>query len=144
MEEKKTYAPVLRTQADVEAAWRHLVRPLGWPEPRLWFMFIGADSVPFPRIGEIAEVPVEMPPEQCAGVVDMLRRLVEDLGFDRVALLLCRPGGGRPTEIDKANASVLYAACRDARLTVEVIHLATDEAFWPIPYDSAAPAAIAV
>lgn len=143
MTDRTPYAPTLRTQADVEAAWRHIIRPLGWPEPRLWFMFIGVDDVPIPQVSEVTELPAELSRGGCEGMAEMLKSLVDEMGFDRVALLLCRPGRGRPTQTDQRNAATLYSACREAELPVEVIHLATDEDFWPIPYD-AAPREVAV
>ncbi|TQL68324.1 hypothetical protein FB381_2213 [Nocardioides albertanoniae] len=135
MTAKTPYAPVLRTQADVEAAWRHLINPLGWPEPRLWFMFIGRDGVPFPQLGQIEEMPAEIDAEGSENVATMMGQLVGDMGFDRVAFLLCRPGGGSPGASDRRNAAELYAACRAAPVPVEVIHLATDKDFWPMPMD---------
>ncbi len=133
---KTPYAPVLRTQADVEAAWRHLINPLGWPEPRLWFMFIGADGVPFPQLCQIEEMPAEVGADGATSVATMMSELADDLGFDRVAFLLCRPGGGSPHPSDLKNAADLYAACGAAAVPVEVIHLATDKDFWPIPLDA--------
>lgn len=136
MTDKTPYAPVLRTQADVEAAWRHLINPLGWPEPRLWFMFVGADGVPFPQLSQIEEMPAEVGADGAASVATVMGQLVSDMGFERVEFLLCRPDDGPPTPTDQKNAAVLYAACRAAAVPVGVIHLATDVDFWPIPADA--------
>lgn len=136
MTDKIPYAPVLRTQADVEAAWRHLINPLGWPEPRLWFMFVGADGVPLPQLGQIEAMPAEIGAEGATKVATMMGSLIDDMGFDRVAFLLCRPGGGPPGASDLKNATDLYAACRAAAAPCEVIHLATDDDFWPVPADA--------
>lgn len=136
MTDKAPYAPVLRTQSDVEAAWRHLIDPLGWPEPRLWFMFVGSDDVPFPQLGQIEEMPTEIGTDGATKIAEMMGHLVGDMGFDRVAFLLCRPGAGSPGPSDLKNAADLYAACRAAAAPVDVIHLATDLDFWPVPLDA--------
>ncbi|WP_406020470.1 hypothetical protein OH802_17430 [Nocardioides sp. NBC_00850] len=136
MTDKIPYAPVLRTQADVEAAWRHLINPLGWPEPRLWFMLVGADGVPFPQLCQIEKVPVEIGDDGAANVATMLHDLIDELGLDRVELLLCRPGGGPPSLPDRKNAAHLYGACAVAAVPIDVIHLATDQDFWPVPLDA--------
>lgn len=136
MTKNTSYAPVLRTQTDLEAAWRHLINPLGWPEPRLWFMFVGADGVPLPQLCQIEEVPVEIGEDGAADVAAMLHGLIEELGFQRVEFLLCRPGGGPPNRSDLKNAAELYGACAVASVPITVVHLATDHDFWPIPLDA--------
>ncbi|GGR40228.1 hypothetical protein J2S40_001907 [Nocardioides luteus] len=140
MTDKNPYAPVLRTQTDVEAAWRHLIHPLGWPEPRLWFMFVGADGVPFPQLCQIEELPAEIGADGATSVAATMGGLISELGFERVEFLLCRPGGGPPSSTDRQNAETLYAACRAATVPLGVIHLATDKEFWPIPLDAVSPA----
>lgn len=136
MTDKTPYAPVLRTQADVEAAWRQLINPLGWPEPRLWFMFVGADGVPFPQLSQIEEMPAEIGPDGAESVATVMSHLVTDMGFERVEFLLCRPDDGPPSPTDQKNAADLYEACRAAAVPVGVVHLATDRDFWPIPADA--------
>jgi hypothetical protein len=136
MTDKTPYAPVLRTQADVEAAWRHLIKPLGWADPRLWFMLIDPDGVPFPQLCQIEEMPIEIGEDGAANVSSMLRDLIDELGLDRVAFLLCRPGGGPPNRSDQKNAADLYAACAADDVPVDVVHLATDDDFWPVPLDA--------
>jgi hypothetical protein len=136
MTNKIPYAPVLRTQADVEAAWRHLINPLGWPEPRLWFMFVDAEGVPFPQLCQIEEVPSEIADDGATNVATLMHDLIQEHGFDRVELLLCRPGGGPPNRSDRKNAAELYGACAVAAVPLDVIHLATDQDFWPIPLDA--------
>lgn len=136
MTPKTPYAPVLRTQAEVQAAWRHLINPLGWPEPRLWLMFVGADDVPFPQLCQIEEMPVEIGDDGAVNVATMLHELADDLGYARVELLLCRPGNGGPNRSDRKNAAELYGACAVAGVPVGVIHLATDHDFWPVPLDA--------
>lgn len=132
----KPFAPVLRTQADVECAWRSLIHPLGWPERRLWFMFVGSDGVPLPMVSELRELPDAIDRASADNDVWAWRAVLDE--FDpggRVALLLCRPGAGVPTVEDRLLATTLYDACRAAGLATEVIHLATDADFYPLPAD---------
>lgn len=131
------FAPVLRTQRDVEEAWRHLVTPLGWPERRLWFMLIGADDRPLPVLNEVTELPDELGPDDAEPAARLWRHVLDSAAPDgRVAVLLCRPGVGGPSPTDRASAAALYAASRDAAVPMEVVHLATDEEFWPLPADA--------
>jgi hypothetical protein len=101
------YAPVIRTQADLEKAWRHLMEPLGFCD----------------------EPPTE---EQEAS----LARLLGHFGPDaRVVFLRSRPGRGGPGPDDLAWARSLYAACRTAAVPTEAVHLATDDTLVPLPMD---------
>lgn len=131
------YVPVLRTQRDVEEAWRALIRPLGWPERRLWFMIIGGDDRPLPVLNEVTDLPDELGPDDADPAARLWRHVLDSAAPDgRIAVLLCRPGRGGPTLADRASAAALYTAGRDARVPLEVVHLATDEQFWPLPADA--------
>lgn len=133
---EKPFAPVLHTQADVEHAWRMLVQPLGWSERRLWFMLVGADGVPLPLMSEVDALPADIDDDAVRDMVWLWRMLLDEFAPEgRVALLLCRPGTGAPTCDDRALASVLYDACRAGGVPTEVVHLATDVAFHPLPAD---------
>lgn len=130
------FAPVLRTQADVEHAWRTLIKPLGWRDRRLWFMLVGADGVPLPLMSEVEDVPDHFDEQAAGNAVWLWRSLLDEFAPEgRVALLLCRPGSGGPTPEDRALASTLYDMCRSGGVPTEVVHLATDVAFHPLPAD---------
>lgn len=130
------FAPVLRTQADVEQAWRTLVSPLGWDERRLWFMLVGADGVPLPIMSEVGPFPDLVDDEAASDAAWLWRTLLDEFEPDgRVALLLCRPGAGGATGDDRAMAATLYDACRARGVPTEVLHLATDVTFHPLPAD---------
>lgn len=128
--------PVLHTQADVEQLWRTLMQPLGWSRRACWFALIGPDDHPLPQLGEFEDLPAQPPPEDLAQAARLWRSLLDEaLPGGRVALLVCRPGRGGPTPVDRGIAAAFYAACREAAVPVEVIHLATDEDIWPLPAD---------
>lgn len=134
------YAPLLRTQRDVEDAWRHLIQPLGWAGRGLWFLFVGADDRPLPLMNEMSDLPDELGPEDAVPAAELWRGVLDNIAPEgRVAVLLCRPEGGGPNLADRASAAALYAACRDAGVPLEVVHLATDEEFWPLPFDAVGP-----
>ena len=39
-----TFRPVISSQADLEAAWRFLMQPLGFSGESLWFMLVEPDG----------------------------------------------------------------------------------------------------
>jgi hypothetical protein len=134
---REPFAPTLLSQSDVEQMWRALMQPLGWRGRALWFVLVSPDDRPLPRVCEIAELPDRIEPANHALAAEVWRDLLADIvPGGRVALLLVRPGGGGPTETDRAIAEGTYAACRAGGVPLEVIHLATDEDVWPLPADA--------
>lgn len=45
-----TFRPVISSQADLEAAWRFLMKPLGFSGESLWFMLVEPDGTVVPSI----------------------------------------------------------------------------------------------
>ena len=131
-----TFQPTIRSQADLEAAWRTLMGPLGFSQHSVWVMLIGADDRPFPRLTRIDEA--ENPPTdaELAGFAEMLGTLRSELAPDgRVAFLRSRPGGGGLTADDRAWADALHEVGRLADVPVAVVHRACDVDLVPIPMD---------
>ena len=52
--------PPIRSQADLEQAWLHLLRPLGFSSPALWMLLIDGDDRPTPLLVEISELPLSI------------------------------------------------------------------------------------
>lgn len=131
------FRPVLRSQADVEHAWRRLMQPLGFGATSVWMLMIGPDDRPIPQVTEIAEIPDDQDPDprDLAGLTEVLRRIRDEFGIARVAFLRTRPGAGGINPVDRAWASGLAAAARDAGVIAEVVHLANDVTVLPIPRD---------
>ena len=50
-----TFRPTIRTQADLESAWRHLMSPLGFASRKVWIMLIDDAGTPVPHLMEIAD-----------------------------------------------------------------------------------------
>lgn len=133
---------LIRTQADLEAAWRHLMEPLGFAEGATWVMAIGPDDRPTRYLMEIRDDGPPPQPDQVATLGEVLQLVGEDAepGL-RWALLRARPGRSAVTAADRALVAALQASCRAAGVPTEVAHLATDETIVPLPYDELAHSA---
>lgn len=128
------FAPSIRSQTDLEAAWRHLMGPWSFGGQSVWMMLI-VDDVPLPQLTEITEAD-EPDGELTRNFATVLRRLENDVvPGARFAFLLSRPGSGFITGLDRRWASALYDAARAAAVPCEVVHLATKGAIRPIPPD---------
>lgn len=130
------FRPIIRTQADLEDAWRHLMQPLGFSTSSIWLMLICDDDRPLPQLTEIADA--EAPPagRERAGFVDLLGTIIATIPDARLAFLRSRPGRGGVDDDDRAWAEMLYAAARTAGAPCEIVHVATDDTVEPIPLDS--------
>ena len=130
-----SYRPVLRTQADLETAWRHLVRPLGFRTRSLWLLMIDDDHRPIPAVTEISDLPAEPDDASLHGLGELLVHLPPPGDAGRWALLLSRPGRHRTDDHDRQWVAGLYATMRDHTIPFDVIHLATDLEILPVPLD---------
>ncbi len=133
-----TYEPIINTQADLEAAWRFLMGPLGFGGESLWLMFVRPDGVPIPQLSEIEDCAEPPTPEEAMRfrrVPRALRGASDEPGL-RLAVLRTRPGSFGPTDRDRQWAAIVYDACRTASLPAEVVHLATDLDIYPLPWDA--------
>lgn len=137
------YRPLVRTQADLERVWRFLLQPLGFSGSSLWLLLVEADDRVQPTIHEIEELG-RLPD---TGEADQLALFLQTLLDEfcpggRVALLRSRPGQHGVDAEDRAWAGALYAICRRAGVSTEVVHVATDREVLPVPLDElASPAA---
>ena len=130
------YAPVIRTQSDLEEVWRHLMGPLGFGGHSLWLMFLRADGTPLPHLSQVEDCVRPPAPAEQASFVALLRTLRSEMRKgERIVFLRSRPGRAVPLPDDLAWARLLYDACRVAGVETDVVHLATDEALLPLPMD---------
>ena len=135
---RKPYRPLIRSQAELEGAWRHLMEPLGFTGRSLWLMVIDGDDRPIPHVTELTDLS-ELPDGQSAGdLVELVRIVNEALPSVRLAFLLSRPDTGPPASPDHAWAAVLYDAAHGVGAACEVVHVATDDGVTPIPWDGLA------
>ena len=128
------YRPVVTTQAELEAVWRHLMRPLGFRGRSIWMMRIAADRRAVPQLLEIVECDEPPGPDERAGLVEVLAQLDTDDPGGSFAFLRSRPGRGIE-DTDRAWAAALTEAGRDAGVRLEVVHLATDDDITAVPLD---------
>ena len=134
------YRPVVRSQSDLEAVWKHLMGPQtsdwGFGGHSVWLLVIDSDDRPFPQITEITEA-LEPPDDE---TVSSLATVLSGLAADgrRFAFLRSRPGPGGVTDDDRAWALALYDAGRRAGVPVEVVHRACDDDLVAVPMDEVA------
>ena len=132
------YRPTVRTQAELERVWRHLMEPLGFGGHSLWLMFIEPDGRVLPQLTQIEDTVRPPTGDEEAVFAGFLSRLGDALGpGERICFLRSRPGRGGPGPDDRAWARSLYAACRVAGVETDVVHLATDDTLVPLPMDEA-------
>jgi hypothetical protein len=134
-EHNQPFRPLIRTQTDLEQAWRHLMQPLGFGDHSIWMMMINGDR-PIPQLSEIAGAVTPPEAEEVDGLAELMRRLRADVSPTvRFAFLRSRPGSGGPNPDDLGWAQALYDAARLARVPIEIVHLANDHDLVPIPMD---------
>ncbi len=126
----------IRTQADLEATWRHLMEPLGFGGHSIWMMLITAEDVPIPHLTQVEDV-VDVPrPEDFASLADIARDVLCGVApGGRVAFLCTRPGRDGANQVDRELAAGLVGACREVGQAVEVVHFANDVLLAPLPLD---------
>lgn len=136
MTEPEPIRPTTRTQADLEAAWRDLMEPLGFSGASVWLMHISPDDRPLPQLIHVEECHAPPTPDEAAGFARMLGELRGHLPpGGRWAFLRSRPGRHPVTDLDRAWARTLVEACCAVGVTTDVVHLATDSDLVPLPLD---------
>ena len=127
----------IHTQAELEAAWRDLVSPLGWSSPRFWIMLIEHSGRPLPQLIEVDELDGTPQEEDTDRGAQFLQMLIAHLDVDdvRVAFLYARPGHESIQPLDRRWAASLASMAHRAGLSCEPVHLANDVRIVPIPLD---------
>ena len=95
----------VHTQAELEATWRDLVKPLGWSRPRFWIMLIEPAGRPLPQLIQIDELEGAPQDQDVERGAQFLQMLVDelDVGELRVGVPLRAP---RPREHPAARPEV--------------------------------------
>lgn len=131
-----TFHAQIRTQSDLEQAWRTLMGPLGFGGHSVWLMMLEPDGTTTPMIVEITESDEPIDEATQASLAELLRLATTEIVPDgRVAFLRTRPGRDGLGDADRAWAQALYAACRLAEVCHEVVHVANDVMLQPLPLD---------
>ena len=132
------YRPLIRTQEELQRAWRHLMEPLGFASRSLWLMVIDDDDRPIPHLTELTDLAERPDPRSARDMGELVRAVSAALPDARLAFLLSRPDTGPPETPDHAWAEIVYAAAQHAGAPCEVVHLATDDTVTPILRDAQA------
>jgi hypothetical protein len=117
----------VRTVADLEACWRHLIEPLGFGSRQIFALLIDRDGGVFRSIVHITECPRRPDPEMVGNLAAALRHALDEADHrGSCALLWARPsrGGNRTTDTEWARA--ISAAFHAHGLTRWPIHVADD------------------
>ena len=122
------YRPLVRSQADLHAMWRHLMEPLGFGYSRVYVVFVPPGGGVIPRITEISELP-EVPDRATAlNFLDVCAELMDTAmpTGTRVAFLYARPGGPALTAADRAWGAGLLSAADELFVPYWPVHVAND------------------
>lgn len=134
----ETYRPTIRTQADLEAVWRHLMGPGGFGGRSLWMLRIDQDRRAIPQIVEITECDPAPDPGLTASLGELLSTLDTEAPGGSWAFLLSRPGRG-VHDSDRMWARFVHGAGAAAGVRLEMTHLATSAGIVPLPPDELTP-----
>jgi hypothetical protein len=132
------YRPRISSQADLQAAWRHLMDPFCHSHRAVWWLFLDPAGRPVPQLSELEDAGEVPDPELREVFGGFLLRLAEELAVPpgaRIAFLVARPGPDVVRPEDRAWAAALYDVGRRAGLGCEVVHLGTDAGVVPLPLD---------
>lgn len=126
--------PAVRTQVDLQRAWRALMGELGFPDRRLWLLFLtpdGQPAGPLLSIDSLPDGPWELPVDD---LVTICRDLLDGPGAaGSVAMLLTRPGRDAWHVGDRAWGRYLTAAAHRVGGQVWPVHRANDRELVAVP-----------
>jgi len=130
--------PAVRTQADLQQTWRALMGELGFPDRRLWLLFLSAEgrpAGPLLSIDNLPDGPYDLPVED---LVTICREILEGPGgAGSVAMLITRPGRDGWHVGDRAWGRYLIAATHRIGGQVWPVHRASDRELVAVPADEA-------
>ena len=126
--------PAVQTQADLLSTWRALMGDLGFPDRRLWLLFLdpgGRPLGPLLSIDNLPDGPYDLP---VADLVTICREILDGPGGGgSVAMLLTRPGRDDWHVGDRAWARYLTAAAHRVGGHVWPVHRANDRELAVVP-----------
>lgn len=126
--------PAVRTPADLRRAWSHLMGRLGFPDRRLWLLFLddeGRPLGPLLTLDNLPDGPYDLPIED---VVTICREILGGPGGGgSVAMLITRPGTDDWHVGDRAWGRYLADAAHRVGGRVWPVHRANDRELVAVP-----------
>jgi hypothetical protein len=126
--------PAIRTPADLHRAWSALMGALGFPDRRLWLLFLdrsGRPMGPLLSIDTLPDGPYDLAVED---LVTVCREILDGPGDGAsVAMLITRSGSDGWHVGDRAWARYLTAAAHRVGGTVWPVHRANDRELAAVP-----------
>lgn len=127
--------PAIRTQADLHRAWSALMGELGFPDRRLWLLFLdgaGRPRGPLLSIDNLPDGPYDLVVDD---LVTVCREILDGPGAagGSVAMLLTRPGTDGWHVGDRAWGRYLTAAAHRIGGPVWPVHRANDRHLVAVP-----------
>jgi hypothetical protein len=137
----RDFQPAIRTQADLERAWQHLMGDYGHRAWSIFWMFLDAEGHPLPQLTEVEDSHEPLGAFETERFAEFLAVLAGELEPDlgpgmRIAFLRSRPGSSTLTADDRLWAEALSEAARRAALPCEVVHVSSDTGVVPVPLDA--------
>ena len=128
--------PAVRTEADLHRAWSLLIGRLGFPDRRLWLLFLdhgGRPSGPLLTLDNLGDGPYDLP---VGDLVTICREILRGPGGGgSVAMLITRPGSDDWHVSDRAWARYLTAATHRVGGHVWPVHRANDRHLAAVPVE---------
>jgi hypothetical protein len=126
--------PAIRTQSDLHRAWSALMGALGFPDRRLWLLFLDAGGRPMGPLLSIDTLPDGPYDLAVEDLVTVCREILDGPGGGgSVAMLITRSGSDGWHVGDRAWARYLTAAAHRVGGTVWPVHRANDRELVAVP-----------
>jgi len=128
--------PAVQTHDDLRRAWTLLMGRLGFPDRRLWLLFldaVGRPSGPLLSLDNLGDGPYDLPAED---LVTICREILRGPGgAGSVAMLITRPGHDDWHVGDRAWARYLAAVGQHVGGRVWPVHRANDRELAVVPLE---------
>lgn len=126
--------PAVHTEADLAVAWRALMGQLGFPDRRLWLLFLDSGGRPLGPLLSIDNLPDGPYDLSVDDLVTICREILDGPGGGgSVAFLLTRPGRDDWHVGDRAWARYLSASAHRIGGRVWPVHRANDRVLAVVP-----------
>ncbi|MEJ7633209.1 hypothetical protein [Aeromicrobium sp.] len=137
--------PPVHTPADLEAAWRRLVEPLGFGSRQIFAILLDRRGLVLPSIVNVTDCPAAPDGQMLVNLARSLRTVLDDIDPDgSCALLWARPTGAGSRASDITWIRAITAAMAMQSLADWPVHSADDSVLRVMSPDDLAGAAQAL